>query len=113
MKKFGLILAGGLAALILLKSVGPIVSLLVSLILLYFIIRQFLKTDSLGWKIGLVMIGLIVLSSVLHHIPALIGAGAAYVLYLVYKEWNKSKKAKKETDPFTNFENQWEKLKKH
>jgi len=116
MKKFGLILAGGLAALILLHSIGPIVSLLVSLVLLYFIFRQFLKTDSIAWKIGLVIIGLIVLSSTIHHIPALIGVAAAYVLYLVYKEWNKNKNKKapkdKGKDPFVNFEKQWNEFKK-
>ncbi|PFN98507.1 flagellar basal body rod protein [Bacillus sp. AFS076308] len=114
MKKFGLLLAGGLAALILLHSIGPMVGLLVSLVLLYFIFRQFLKTDSIAWKIGLVIIGLIVLSSTIHHIPALIGVAAAYVLYLVYKEWNKSKKAPKRNgnDPFVNFEKQWNEFKK-
>lgn len=114
MKKFGLLLAGGLAALILLHSIGPMVGLLVSLVLLYFIFRQFLKTDSIAWKIGLVVIGLIVLSSTIHHIPALIGVAAAYVLYLVYKEWNKSKKAPKSNgnDPFVNFEKQWNEFKK-
>jgi len=114
MKKFGLLLAGGLAALILLHSIGPMVGLLISLVLLYFIFRQFLKTDSIAWKIGLVIIGLIVLSSTIHHIPALIGVAAAYVLYLVYKEWNKSKKSPKsnDNDPFVNFEKQWNEFKK-
>jgi lia operon protein LiaI len=114
MKKFGLCLAGGLAALILLHSIGPMVGLLVSLVLLYFIFRQFLKTDSIAWKIGLVVIGLIVLSSTIHHIPALIGVAAAYVLYLVYKEWNKNKQAPKDKgkDPFVNFEKQWNEFKK-
>ncbi|PLS02261.1 lmo0954 family membrane protein [Neobacillus cucumis] len=113
MKKFGLLLAGGLAALILLHSIGPMVGLLVSLVLLYFIFRQFLKTDSIAWKIGLVVIGLIVLSSTIHHIPALIGIAAAYVLYLVYKEWNKTKKPpkRKNDDPFVNFEKQWNEFK--
>lgn len=114
MKKFGLLLAGGVAALILLNTIGPMVGLLVSLVLLYFIFRQFLKTDSIGWKIGLSIIGLIVLASTVQHIPALIGVAAAYVLFLVYKAWNKSKRApkSKENDPFVNFENQWNELRK-
>ena len=113
MKKFGLLLAGGLAALILLHSIGPMVGLLVSLVLLYFIFKQFLKTDSIAWKVGLIIIGLIVLTSTLHHIPALIGVGAAYVLYLVYKEWNKSKfKKAPKNDPFVNFEKQWNEMNK-
>lgn len=114
MKKLGLFIIGGLSALILLHSIGPMVGLLVSLAILYFIYRQFLKTESTGWKIAFVILGLMVLSSVLHHIPALIGVGAAYVLYLVYKEWNKNKKTAvcEKNDPFVNFEKQWDELKK-
>lgn len=115
MKKFGLLLAGGLAAIIFLATIGPMVALLVSLVILYFIYKQFLKAESTGWKIGLILIGLIVLAASIHNIPALIGVGAAYVLVLVYKNWNSTKKAarKKETDPFVNFENQWNELKKY
>jgi lia operon protein LiaI len=114
MKKFGLFIIGGLAAIILLHSIGPMVGLVVSLAILYFIFKQFIKTESTGWKIALIIFGLMVLSSTLHHIPALIGVGAAYVLFLVYKEWNKSKKTsvKEGTDPFVNFEKQWDELKK-
>ncbi|MGG1675216.1 flagellar basal body rod protein [Neobacillus sp. NRS-1170] len=112
MKKFGLFLAGGLAAIILLNTIGPMVALLVSLVILYFIYKQFLKVDSIGWKIALIIFGLVVLSSTIHNIPALIGASAAYVLYLVYKNWNK-KAAPKNDDPFVNFDKQWNELKKY
>ncbi|WHY88519.1 flagellar basal body rod protein [Neobacillus novalis] len=115
MKKFALLFAGGLAAIILLNTIGPMVGLLVSLAILYFIFKQFLKTESTGWKIGLIIIGLMVLSSTIHHLPALIGVGAAYVLYLVYKNWNQNKNTeqKNETDPFVSFEKQWNELKKY
>jgi lia operon protein LiaI len=114
MKSFGLLLAGGLAALILLNTIGPLVGLLVSIVVLYFIYKQFLKTESTGWKIGLIIIGLVVLSATIVHIPALIGVGAAYVLYLVYKQWNSNKKGvvKNNNDPFVNFDKQWNEFKK-
>jgi lia operon protein LiaI len=114
MKKFGLFLIGGMAAIILLHSIGPMIGLVISLAMLYFIYKKFLKTESTGWKIALIIVGLMVLSSTIHHIPALIGVGAAYVLFLVYKEWNKSKKTfdKEGNDPFVNFEKQWDELKK-
>ncbi|WP_040206420.1 lmo0954 family membrane protein [Neobacillus jeddahensis] len=114
MKKFGLLVAGGIAAIILLSTIGPIVGLMVSLALLYFIYKQFLKTESTGWKIGLGIIGFIVIMGAIHNIPAIIGVGAAYVLYLVYKKWNRNKYkiAKEESDPFTNFEKQWNELNK-
>lgn len=114
MKKFGLLLAGGVAAIILLSTIGPMVGLLVSLVLLYFIFKQFLKAESTLAKVGLGVIGFIVLMTSIHHVPAIIGVAAAYVLYLVYKKWNETKQTKiyEESDPFVNFERQWNELKK-
>ncbi|MEW9050927.1 MAG: flagellar basal body rod protein [Neobacillus sp.] len=113
MKKFGLLLAGGIAAIILLSTIGPMVGLAVGVAILYFIFKQFLKTESTGGKIGLGILGFIVLMSTIHQAPAIIGIIAAYVLYLVYKNWNSSKVqiVKEESDPFVNFEKQWNELK--
>lgn len=115
MKKFGLLLAGGIAALVLLSTIGPMVGLLVGLVLLYVIFKQFVKTESTGAKIGLGIIGVIVLIASIHNVPALIGVIAAYVLYLVYKKWNETKynKVKEDSDPFSNFEKQWNELKNY
>ncbi|AZU60865.1 flagellar basal body rod protein [Neobacillus mesonae] len=115
MKKFGLLLAGGIAAVVLLSTIGPMVGLAVSLVLLYFIVKQFLKTESTGAKIGLAIVGVIVLAASIHNVPAVIGVAAAYVLYLVYKKWNGQKhtKIKEESDPFTNFEKQWNEMKNY
>jgi lia operon protein LiaI len=115
MKKFGLLLAGGIAAVILLSTIGPMVGLLVSLVLLYFIFKKFIKAESTGGKIGLGIIGVIVIIASLHNAPAIIGVAAAYVLYLVYKKWNQKKctAVKEESDPFVNFEKQWNDLKNY
>ena len=112
MKKFGLLLAGGIAAVILLSTIGPMAGLVISLALLYFIFKQFLKADSMVAKIILGVIGFVVLVASIHNAPALIGAAAAYVLYLVYKKWNETKHTtiKEESDPFVNFEKQWNEL---
>ncbi|MDF2854882.1 MAG: flagellar basal body rod protein [Neobacillus sp.] len=113
MKKFGLVIAGGIAAIILLSSIGPMIGLLVGMAILYFIFKQFLKADTTGGKIALGVIGLIVLMSTINNAPAIIGVVAAYILYLVYKNWNSSKRntVKEESDPFVNFEKQWNELK--
>jgi len=113
MKKFGLFLAGAIAAVILLSSIGPMVGLLISLALLYFIFKQFIKAETTGGKIGFGIIGFIVLMAAIQNAPALIGILAAYILYLVYKNWNGTKKAfqKVEEDPFVNFEKQWNEMK--
>ena len=115
MKKFGLLVAGGIAAIILLSTIGPMIGLLVGIAILYFIFKQFLKTDSTGGKILLGIIGFFVLMASIHNAPAIIGVLAAYILYLVYKNWNSSKKTvvKEDSDPFINFEKQWNEINKH
>ncbi|MHC0036189.1 lmo0954 family membrane protein [Pseudoneobacillus sp. C159] len=114
MKKFGLLVAGGIAAIVLFSTIGPIVGLAVSLLVLYFAIRKFMKTDSTMKKIGWAAIGLIALIIIAHNVPAILGVVAAYVLYVVYKKWNHSKPVvieKESDDPFVNFEKQWNHLK--
>jgi len=116
MKKFGLLVAGGIAAIVLLSTIGPLIGLAVSLVILYFIFKQFLKTKSTGAKIGLGILGLVVLIAAIHNVPAIVGILAAYVLYLVYKKWNSSKRHKSKSDsddPFVNFEKQWNDLKNY
>jgi lia operon protein LiaI len=113
MKKFGLLLAGGIAAMVLLSTIGPLVGLAVSLVILYFIFKQFLKAETKKAKVGLAILGVFVLLASIHNVPALIGVVAAAVLYLVYKKWNENKYTVKKTedDPFVNFEKQWNEIK--
>lgn len=114
MGKFGLFIAGGIAAIVLLSTIGPMLGLALSLFILYFIFKQFLKTKTKKGKIGFGILGLIVLMASLHNIPAVIGVLAAYVLYLVYKKWNGNKsETVKEEDPFVNFEKQWNDIKNY
>jgi lia operon protein LiaI len=115
MKKFGLVLAGGIAAIILLSTIGPMVGLLISLAVLYFIYKQFLKAESTGWKITLGIFGIIFLMASISNAPAIIGVVAAYILYLIYKNWKSSKHSivKEESDPFVNFEKQWNEIKNY
>ncbi|MFP7295847.1 flagellar basal body rod protein [Neobacillus niacini] len=112
MKKLGLFLAGGFAAMILLSTLGPMVGLLISLAVLYLIYKQFIKAESTGWKIVLGVFGVIFLLASISNAPAIIGLVAAYVLYLVYKNWNSKKHTviNEESDPFVNFEKQWNEL---
>lgn len=114
MKKFGLLLIGGISALVLLSNLGPLVGLVVSLAILYFVFKQFLKTESTGLKIGLGILGFILLMASASNVPAIVGIVAAYILYVVYKKWNEEKTVVKEdNDPFQNFEKQWSDLKNY
>ncbi|WP_394237774.1 flagellar basal body rod protein [Niallia oryzisoli] len=115
MKKFGLLLAGGIAAIVLLHNLGPMVGLVISLAILYFVVKQFIKTDSILMKIGWGILGFVALMSSASNVPAILGIAAAYVLYVVYKNWNKPKNTiiEESDDPFVNFEKQWSQLNKY
>ncbi|AND38557.1 MULTISPECIES: hypothetical protein [Cytobacillus] len=109
MKKLGLLIAGGIAAMVLVSNLGPIVGLAVSAAILYFVFKQFIKAESTMAKIGYGIIGFIALMATASNFPAILGLAAAYVLYLVYKKWNDSSSSavEEENDPFANFEKQW------
>lgn len=114
MKKFGLLLIGGIAALVLLANLGPLVGLVVSIAILYFVFKQFLKTDSTWMKIGLGILGFILLMASISNAPAIVGIVAAYILYVVYKKFNETKvNGAVSNDPFQNFEKQWSELNKN
>ncbi|HWO74556.1 MAG TPA: flagellar basal body rod protein [Bacillus sp. (in: firmicutes)] len=115
MKKFLLLLIGGTAILVLLGTLGPMVGLAISAVILYYSAKEFIKAESTGKKILWAIIGLIALSATLSNVPALAGVVAIVVLYLVYKKWNKEKEVitEKNDDPFVNFEREWSELKKH
>lgn len=112
MKKVGLLIVGGIAAMVLFSTIGPMVGLAVSLLVLYFVFKKFLKAQGAMRKIGWAAIGLIALVVVAHNIPAILGLVAAYILYVVYKKWNRSETpiVKESDDPFVNFEKQWNEL---
>ncbi|MBT2691134.1 flagellar basal body rod protein [Bacillus sp. ISL-47] len=115
MKKLGLLIAGGVAAMVLITNLGPMVGLAVSAAILYFVFKQFLKADSTLAKFGYGVIGFIAFMATAANFPAILGLAAAYVLYLVYKKWNESSSIVKEedNDPFANFEKQWAELKQN
>lgn len=112
LKKIGLLIAGGIAAIVLLSNLGSVVGLAISLFILYFAFKKFLKAEKLFAKICWGLIGLVVLMAAAANAPAILAVAAAYVLYLVYKNWNKNKSVviEKSDDPFTNFEKQWSQL---
>ena len=114
MEKFGLFLIGAVASIVLLSQIGPIVGLLISVAVLYFAFKQFMKATSTGAKVGWGIAGVIMIGITASNLPAIIGIIAAYVLYQVYKKWNLNKKVTTNNtdDPFVHFEQQWSKLNK-
>jgi lia operon protein LiaI len=113
MKKFGLLIAGGIAAMVLVANLGPIAGLAIGLVIVYYSFKEFMKAKTTVKKILWAVIGLSALSASASNVPAIIGIAAAYVLYLVYKKWNEHKQEKPIDDPFINFEKQWAELKRN
>ncbi|OIJ14034.1 flagellar basal body rod protein [Anaerobacillus arseniciselenatis] len=121
MKKFGLIILGGIAAIILLANIGPIAIFALSLVILYYAFKGFMNADTSFSKIAWAILGLILFSSVASNIPALVGLIAAIVLYFVFKSWDEDDREseapitnkREETDPFVNFEKEWAELKRN
>ncbi|WP_421383875.1 flagellar basal body rod protein [Bacillus salacetis] len=112
MKKFGLLILGGIAAIVLLANMGPMIGLAISLLILYYSFKQFVKTDSTFAKVIWAIIGLAALSASASNFPAVIGLAAIYLLYVVIKQWKQEKpEAAESDDPFTNFEKEWANLK--
>ena len=114
MKKFGLVVVGGIAAIILLANVAPLVGLLISLIIMYYAFKGYMKSSSTGSKVMWAIFGVIGLIAAVSNAPAVLGIVAAYILYVVYKKLtNVEVKKDSNDDPFTNFENEWTELKKN
>lgn len=115
MKKFGYVLLGGVAVMVLLSNLAPMIALGISLLIMYYAYKGFLKTNSTFTKVICAIVGVIALFASASNLPAILGFVAIYVLYVVYKNWNKSSKKieEKNDDPFTNFEKEWDELKGH
>ncbi|MDN4524663.1 flagellar basal body rod protein [Fictibacillus fluitans] len=108
MKKFGLFLLGGIAAVILLANLGSMIGLAIGLVILYFAVKGFMKAETTSKKVIWAIIGIFAACAAISNVPALLGIAAAYVLYVVYKKWNgKKQDPGKDNDPFVNFEKQW------
>lgn len=112
-KIFGFILAA-ILIIIALSSIGPMIGLAVSLGVLYFAYKQYRKSTSFWGKVLWGAIGIIAVFSAIGNMPALIGALAIYFVYVMYKNWKKSEQevVVESNDPFTNFENEWNRLNK-
>lgn len=114
MKKILLVIAAIIAGTVLFGSIGPLLGLAICVAIAYFSYRQFMKSNETASKVLWGIVGVIGLFGAISNVPALIGVVAIIALYYIYKSWNKGKNDKIDNldDPFTNFEREWENLKK-
>lgn len=115
MNKFLLVVAVIVLSIIALANIGPMIGMAISIAIVYFSLKEFMKTDSTGMKILWALIGCIGLSGLISNIPALFGAVAVYLLYTICKNWesNHQKPPHNDDDPFEGFERQWKELEKN
>jgi len=111
-----MLIVGGLIALVvLLHMIGPMALLSLSLLLLYFVFKKFMASNTFGGKIGWTLVGFILLMLAVSNLYAVIGLAAAYALYAIYKHWRKKDQTVEfvKDDPFTGFEKEWRDLNKY
>lgn len=117
MKKLGLVTLGVIAGIIAVLNIGSLIGLAISALIAYAGIHYYQKSTSTLLKLfwgGVLVIGLI---TAISNIPAFIGIVAMIGLYYIWKSWNKEQddiiiEHKPSNDPFSNFERQWDALKK-
>ena len=112
MKKFGLLVIGGVAVLILLANLGPFIGLIITAGIGYLVVREFIKATTTGAKFGWGFLAFIIACIIIANIPSLLAVVAVFVLYVVFKKWNESNVIKKQDDPFESFEKEWANLNK-
>jgi len=113
MKKVLLLTIGVILACIFIAHIGPMIGLVISSVIFYYALKEFMKTDKTLVKVLLGIIAVIALIATLSNVPAIVGLVALVGMYYVYKNWKKEKESPEVDDPFTNFEREWQKLQKN
>jgi lia operon protein LiaI len=117
MKKFGLLVLGIIAGIVAVASLGNLLGLAVSALVVFAGLHFYLKSDSTFLKIFWAIVGICGLFSAVANIPGFFGILAIVGVWYVVKKWNNqpvsfSQSIVKSDDPFVNFEKQWNELSK-
>jgi lia operon protein LiaI len=112
MKKLLMLILAFALIMVVLGSLGHLVALAITIFVFYWAVKQFLKASSIWGKVLWGIVGFIGLFASLANLPALAGIFALYLLYIGYKHWKEQKYTVQSDDPFVNFEQQWQEIKK-
>ncbi|MDS9472816.1 ABC transporter permease [Sporosarcina pasteurii] len=118
MKKFGLVVLGIIAGIVAVANLGSLLALAISALITYAGLHYYKKSDSTLLKLfwgGVLVIGLI---TAISNVPAFIGIIALIGVYYVWNKWNKQTddniiEHQPSSDPFVNFERQWDEITKN
>lgn len=118
MKKFGLIVLGVVAGIVALVNLGSLLGLALSALLVIAGMHFYLKGGSTLSKVFWIAVGILGLLSAIANVPGFFGILAIVGLWYVIRQWKQQPlviptlTTTASTDPFTNFEKQWNELKK-
>jgi len=118
MKKFGLIVLGSIAAIVALANLGSLLGLAISALIVYAAMHFYLKGGSTFRKVLWVGVGIFGLLTAVANVPGFFGILAIIGLWVVVRKWNQqpvmisTSSNVSSSDPFTNFEKQWNELNK-
>ncbi|HSI67170.1 MAG TPA: ABC transporter permease [Planococcus sp. (in: firmicutes)] len=113
MNRFWLITFGIIAGIVALSNLGALIGLALSALIIYAGVHYYLRSYSTIAKVWWGFVGAVGVISAISNVPALIGVAALFALWAIYQKWNDRPVTNYESsDPFTNFERQWDKLTK-
>jgi lia operon protein LiaI len=116
MKKFGLIVLGSIAGIVALANLGSLLGLALSALLVYAGMHYYLKGGSTLRKFFWLAVGIFGLLTAVANVPGFFGILAIIGLWMVVRKWKQqplvisSSSNVTSSDPFTNFEKQWNEL---
>lgn len=91
MNKLLMVIVAVIAIGLFLSNLGGLITLGVSIFLLYIIAKQFMEATTTGNKVLWIVLGLIVLGMAASSAYSIIGLVALYVLYVLIKKWREDK----------------------
>ncbi|BAQ09719.1 hypothetical protein OXB_1247 [Bacillus sp. OxB-1] len=113
MKKFGLIVLGIIAGIVVLTNLGSMLGLAFSVLIAYAGFHHLQKSESTLSKLfwgGVLLIGLL---TAITNVPAFFGIIALIGVLYVLRKWKGSENSNviaETSDPFDNFERQWKEI---
>ncbi|MFX3673002.1 MAG: ABC transporter permease [Paenisporosarcina sp.] len=117
MKKFGLVVLGSIAGIVALVNLGSLLGLALSALLVFAGMHYYLKGESTLTKLFWIAVGIIGLLTAVANVPGFFGILAIVGLWYVVRKWKHQpmdigNSVSLSSDPFTNFEKQWNELNK-
>lgn len=117
MKKIMLITLGVIAGIVAVANLGSLIGLAISALIAYAGLHYYRKSESTLLKLfwgGVLVIGLI---TAISNVPAFLGIIAIIGMFYIWQSLSQDKNSniiehKQSSDPFVNFEKQWDELNK-